>query len=70
MTESGFEARVRDFVSGRLDDLAHSGATLAEAVTPESVALLKERIAQQVPPIVHQLADIATSPALANKSAP
>ena len=46
---------------GRLDDLAHSGATLAEAVTPESVALLKDRIAQQVPPIVHQLADIATS---------
>jgi uncharacterized membrane protein YheB (UPF0754 family) len=61
VTESGFEARVRDFVSGRLDDLAHSGATLAEAVTPESVALLKERIDQQVPPIVHQLADIATS---------
>jgi uncharacterized membrane protein YheB (UPF0754 family) len=62
VTESGFETRVRDFVSGRLDDLAHSGATLAEAVTPESVALLKERIDQQVPPIVHQLADIAASP--------
>lgn len=62
VTEPGFEARVRDFVSGRLDDLAHSGATLAETVTPESVALLKERITQQVPPIVHQLADIATSP--------
>jgi len=26
------------------------------------VALLKERIDQQVPPIVHHLADIATSP--------
>jgi uncharacterized membrane protein YheB (UPF0754 family) len=63
VSESGFEARVRDFVSGRLDDLAHSGASLAEAVTPESVALLKDRITQQVPPIVHQLADIATSPA-------
>ncbi|HXM33996.1 MAG TPA: DUF445 family protein, partial [Pyrinomonadaceae bacterium] len=62
VTEPGFETKVRDFVSGRLDDLAHSGATLAETVTPESVALLKERIAQQVPPIVHQLADIATSP--------
>ena len=62
VTEPGFEAKVRDFVSGRLDDLAHSGATLAETVTTESVALLKERIAQQVPPIVHHLADIATSP--------
>jgi len=50
VTEPGFETRVRDFVSGRLDDLAHSGATLAEAVSPESVALLKDRIAQQVAP--------------------
>jgi uncharacterized membrane protein YheB (UPF0754 family) len=61
VTEEGFEASVRDFVSGRLDDLAHSGATLAEAVTPETVVFLKERLDQQVPPIVHQLAEIATS---------
>ena len=61
VTEAGFEATVRDFVSGRLDDLARSGATLAETVTPETVNFLKERIDQQVPPIVHQLADIATS---------
>jgi uncharacterized membrane protein YheB (UPF0754 family) len=61
VSEAGFEATVRDFVSGRLDDLAHSGATLAETVTPETVNFLKERIAQQVPPIVHQLADIASS---------
>ena len=61
VTQPDFEAKVRDFVSGRLDDLAHTGATLAETVAPESVALLKERIDQQVPPIVHQLADIATS---------
>ena len=59
--EAGFEATVHDFVSGRLDDLARSGATLAETVTPETVNFLKERIDQQVPPIVHQLADIATS---------
>jgi uncharacterized membrane protein YheB (UPF0754 family) len=61
VTEPGFEAKLRDFINGRLDDLAHSGATLAETVTPESVALLKERIMQQIPPIVHQLAEIATS---------
>jgi uncharacterized membrane protein YheB (UPF0754 family) len=52
---------VRDFVSGRLDDLAHSNATLAETFTPETIAFIKERIDQQVPPIVHHLADIATS---------
>ena len=56
-----FEQRVRDFVSGRLDELAHSNATLAETFTPETIAFIKERIDQQVPPIVHHLADIATS---------
>ena len=57
----GFEQTVRNFVSGRLDDLAHSNATLAETFTPETIAFIKERIDQQVPPIVHHLADIATS---------
>ena len=57
----GFEQTVRDFVSGRLDDLAHSSETLAETFTPETISFIKERIDQQVPPIVHHLADIATS---------
>jgi len=61
VSEAGFENTVREFVSGRLDDLAHSGATLAETVTAETVALLKERLDQQVPPIVHHLADLASS---------
>lgn len=61
VTEQGFEAKVRGFVSGRLDDLALSNATLAETFTPETIAFIKERIDQQVPPIVHNLADIATS---------
>lgn len=61
VTEEGFEEKVREFVSGRLDDLAKSDATLAETFTPETIALIKERVDQQVPPIVHQLADIATS---------
>jgi uncharacterized membrane protein YheB (UPF0754 family) len=61
VSEAGFEATVRDFVSERLDDLARSEATLAETFTPETVNWLKERVDQQVPPIVHQLAEIATS---------
>jgi uncharacterized membrane protein YheB (UPF0754 family) len=52
---------VHEFVSGRLDDLAHSSANLAETFTPETIAFIKDRIDQQVPPIVHHLADIATS---------
>jgi uncharacterized membrane protein YheB (UPF0754 family) len=61
VSEADFGEKVRDFVSGRIDDLARSNATLAETFTPDSVAFLKERIDQQVPPIVHHLADIATS---------
>ena len=61
VNEAGFEQKIGDFVSGRLDDLAKSTETLAETFTPETVAFLKERIDSQVPPIVHHLADIATS---------
>jgi len=62
VNEEGFERKVREFVSGRLDELAHSDASLAEAFTPETVVFIKERIDQQVPPVVHHLADIAASP--------
>jgi uncharacterized membrane protein YheB (UPF0754 family) len=61
MSTEAFEQKIRDFVSARLDDLAHSNATLAETFTPETIVFIKERIDQQVPPIVHHLADIATS---------
>ncbi len=61
VTEEVFEQRISDFVSGRLDDLARSNATLAETFTRETVAFIKERIDSQVPPIVQHLADIATS---------
>ena len=59
--EEGLEQKISGFVSGRLDDLARSNATLAETFTPETVDFIKERIDSQVPPIVHHLADIATS---------
>jgi uncharacterized membrane protein YheB (UPF0754 family) len=61
VTTEGFEAKVHEFISQRLDDLALSNATLAETFTPETISFIKDRIDQQVPPIVHQLADIATS---------
>ena len=57
----GFEQKVHEFVSGRLDDLSRSDATLAETFTPQTIAFIKDRIDQQVPPIVHHLAEIATS---------
>ncbi len=61
VSEEGFEQKVQNFVSGRLDDLARSNATLAETFTPETIAFIKERIDSQVPPIVQHLADLATS---------
>ena len=61
VNEAGFEQKISNFVSGRLDDLARSNATLAETFTPETIAFIKERIDSQVPPIVQHLADIATS---------
>ncbi len=61
VTERGFETKVRDFVSARLDELAQSDATLAEMFTPETVAIIKARIDREVPPIVRHITDIATN---------
>lgn len=56
-----FETRVRTFVSARIDDLLASRATLAEIFTPDAVRIVRERIDAQLPPIVQQLAELATS---------
>jgi uncharacterized membrane protein YheB (UPF0754 family) len=56
-----FESKVRGFIGARLDELAHSQATLADTLTPETVTLIKDRFDRQLPPIVHELAQIATS---------
>ena len=61
VTERGFESKVREFVSSRVDELAQSNATLAEMFTPDTVAVIKERIDGQVPPIVGKLTEIATN---------
>ncbi len=62
VTEEAFEAKVRAFVSERIDDLAQMNASLAEMFTPETVALIKERVDEQIGPIAQHLADIASSP--------
>jgi len=61
VSDQSFEAKVHSFVSDRIDDLARTDATLAEMLSPETLALVKERIDRQVPPIAHTLADIAAS---------
>ena len=61
VNEPGFEQKVREFVSARVDDLARSRATLAEMFTPQTVDIIKERVDREVPPIVQQLTEIATN---------
>ena len=61
VNDESFEQNVGEFVSDRLGDLAGTHATLTEMFTPETVALIKDRITQQVGPIADQLADIVTS---------
>jgi uncharacterized membrane protein YheB (UPF0754 family) len=48
-------------VSERFDDITRTNATLAQMFTAETVAIIKERLDQQVAPIVQHLAEIATS---------
>jgi uncharacterized membrane protein YheB (UPF0754 family) len=67
VNDERFEANVSAFVSERLGDLAGTQATLAEMFTPETVALIKDRITQQVGPIADQLAEIVTSPTTRNQ---
>ena len=62
VTEPNFNRKVRDFVGARLDELATSRATLAEVFTPDTIQIVKDRIDREVPPIVAQLAEIATNP--------
>jgi len=56
-----FEQKIRDFISRRVEDLANTQTSLGEMFTPDAVSLLKERAAEQINPIVHQIAEIATA---------
>ncbi|MEJ7616014.1 MAG: DUF445 family protein [Pyrinomonadaceae bacterium] len=61
VTEPGFTVKIRAFLGARLEELAASRATLAEIITPSTVAIVRERIDQQLPPLIAQIAEIATS---------
>lgn len=54
-----FEITVRDFVDRRLDDLINSNTPLADMFTADAISLLKEKAAEQIDPIMHQVAEIA-----------
>jgi uncharacterized membrane protein YheB (UPF0754 family) len=59
--EPVLEGKIRDFIGRWVDDLANTNTPLGEMFTPDAVQLLKEKAIEQIEPIVHQLAEVATS---------
>ncbi len=59
--EPAFEKKIKDFISKRVDDLANTNMPLGDLFTIEAVGLLKEKAEEQIQPIVHQLAELATA---------
>lgn len=59
--EPVLEKKIKEFVNKRVNDLANTNVTLGEMFTPETIELLKEKANEQIEPIIHQLAEIATS---------
>ncbi len=59
--EPVLEQKIREFINRRVDDLADTTMTLGEMFTPDAIDLIKEKATDQIEPIVHQLAEIATS---------
>jgi uncharacterized membrane protein YheB (UPF0754 family) len=67
VTEESFTNRVCQFIGERFDELMGSSTTLAEMFTPNTVAIIKERIDQQITPVVQHLTEIATSQKTRNR---
>lgn len=59
--EPAFENKIFDFIGKRVDDLANTKTPLGEMFTHDAVGLLKEKAEEQIEPIIHQLAELATA---------
>ena len=58
--EPKLEEKLREFLGKRVDDLANTETPLGEMFTDDAIKLLKEKAVEQIDPIVHQLAELAT----------
>jgi uncharacterized membrane protein YheB (UPF0754 family) len=56
-----FEAKIAEFVSRRVDDLANTATPLGEMFTDDAVKLLKEKAGEQVNPLIHRLTELAAA---------
>lgn len=59
--EPGLERKISDFIGKRVNDLATAETPLSDVFTPDAIQLLKEKAMEQIEPIVHQIAEVATS---------
>lgn len=60
MREPRLEEQLREFIGKRVDDLANTQTPLRDMFTDEAIELLKEKAVEQIKPVVHQLAELAT----------
>jgi uncharacterized membrane protein YheB (UPF0754 family) len=58
---AGFEEKIRDFISRRVDDLANTETPLGLMFTDDAIHLLKEKAFEQLDPIIHQLTELAAA---------
>lgn len=58
--EPALEKTIASFISGKVNELVEEQAPLRELFTEDAVSLLKEKAFEQIDPVVHQLAEIAT----------
>ncbi|NNE66423.1 MAG: DUF445 family protein [Pyrinomonadaceae bacterium] len=60
VNEPQLEEKIREFIGKRVDDLANTETPLGDMFTDEAISLLKAKAVEQIEPIVHQLAELAT----------
>jgi uncharacterized membrane protein YheB (UPF0754 family) len=59
--QPAFALKIKDFINRRVDDLARTETPLGEIFKEDTIALLKGKANEQIEPIIHQLAQIATA---------
>lgn len=55
------EKTICEFVSRRIDDLVNTETPIGDMFTPDAIALLKEKAAEQIAPVTHHLTEIAAA---------
>ncbi len=61
VNEPALELKFGDFIDSQIDSLSTTTATVGQIFTLDAVNLLKEKAAEQIEPIIHELTEIATA---------